>query len=274
MTRKRTVYFLSDRTGITAETLGKSLLTQFDMFDFKQRTLPFIDTSEKAHATVEKINQVAQDSGQRPIIFSTTVSDEIRGILRTSDALFLDFFDTFIGPIETELDTRSSHTSGRAHGVSNMDVYESRIAAMNFALKHDDGLGVRNYDQADVILIAPSRCGKTPTCLYLAMQYGIFAANCPLTEDDMERGKMPGFLLEYREKLFGLVIDAERLAQVRGERRPGSRYASLAQCAYELRQARQLYRQYTVPYTETTSFSIEEIATMVLQEKGLSRRLA
>ncbi len=272
MTEKRLVYFLSDRTGITAETLGHSLLTQFDAFEFQHSTVPFIDSVEKARETVETINRAAEDSNQRPIIFSTTVSDEIRHILSTSQALFLDFFDTFIGPIEGELSTPSSHASGRAHGMANRDTYQSRIDAMNYALNHDDGLTVRGYDRAEVILVAPSRCGKTPTCLYLAMQYGIYAANYPLTEDEMERKKLPDFLMEHKDKLYGLVIQAERLSQVRGERRPGSRYASLMQCSYELRQARQFYQRFHIPFTETTSVSIEEIATMIIQEKRIGRR--
>lgn len=272
MTQKRTVFFLSDRTGITAETLGHSLLTQFEAFDFRHSTIPFINSVEKARATVESINQAAEESGQRPIIFSTTVSDEIRDILRSSNALFLDFFDTFIGPIEAELQARSSHASGRAHGMANRDTYQSRIDAMNYALNHDDGLTTRSYDRAEVILIAPSRCGKTPTCLYLAMQYGIYAANYPLTEDDLDRRHLPEFLQPHKAKLYGLIIDAERLSQVRGERRPGSRYASLAQCSYELRQARQVYERFQIPFTETTSISIEEIATLVMQEKRIGRR--
>lgn len=272
MTQKRTVFFLSDRTGITAETLGHSLLTQFENFDFRQRTVPFINSVDKARHTVDLINQAAKDSGQRPIIFSTTVSDEIRDVLRRSEALFLDFFDTFIGPMEAELQTRSSHASGRAHGMADRDIYQSRIDAMNYALNHDDGITVRSYDQADVILIAPSRCGKTPTCLYLAMQYGIYAANYPLADEDLDRLRLPEFLNTRKSKLYGLVIDAERLSQVRGERRSGSRYASLMQCSYELRQARQLYTRLNVPFTDTTSISIEEIATLVMQEKHLNRR--
>lgn len=272
MTEKRTVMFLSDRTGITAETLGHSLLTQFDSFEFTQRTVPFINSVEKARATVESIDRAARDSGRRPIIFSTTVSDEIRDILRTGNGLFLDFFDTFIDPIERELEVKSSHTAGRAHGMDNRPQYESRIEAINYALSHDDGVSTKSYEHADVILIAPSRCGKTPTCLYMALQHGVRAANYPLTEDDLENTHLPDVLIPFRKKLYGLTIEAERLQQIRNERRPGSRYASLAQCAYELRQAQQLYRRDRVPCIDTTNVSVEEIATLIMDEKGVQRR--
>lgn len=272
MTDKRTVLFLSDRTGITAETLGHSLLTQFDSFEFALRTMPFVNTAEKAKATVDVINQSARDSGQRPIIFSTTVSDEIRAILRESDGLFLDLFDTFIGPIEQELGVASSHTEGRAHGMANLSMYEARIDAMNYALNHDDGVSIKSYEHADVILIAPSRCGKTPTSLYMALQHGVRAANYPLTEDDLDHTRLPTFLVPFQRKLHGLTIDAERLHQLRNKRRPGSRYAELAQCAYELRQAQQLYQREGIPFIDSTKVSVEEMATLIMHEKGIARR--
>jgi regulator of PEP synthase PpsR (kinase-PPPase family) len=269
---KRPVFFISDRTGITAETLGHTLLTQFDDSEFKQMTLPFINSVDKARTTVEYVNHAAKTSGTRPIIFSTTVSDEIREILRQGNALFLDLFDTFIGPIEGELNVKSSHTVGRAHGLPDEGAYRTRIDAMNFALHHDDGATVKEYDRAEIIIIAPSRCGKTPTCIYVAMQHGVFAANYPLTEEDLEKSRLPEFLMPYQSKLYGLTSDAERLHQVRNERRPGSRYASLQQCSYELRQAEQLYARCNIPFVNTSNMSIEEIATLIMMEKKIERR--
>lgn len=269
---KRTVFFLSDRTGITAENLGHSLLTQFNLADFKQMTLPFINSVDKASATVDYVNMAAKESGKRPIIFSTTVNDEIRAILRGSDGLFLDLFDTFIGQIESELQQKSTHVEGAAHGVADSEAYRSRIDAMHFALQYDDGASTREYDKADVILIAPSRCGKTPTCVYLAMQHGLFAANYPLTEEDLENRRLPKPLQGYSDKLYGLISDPGRLHQVRNERRPGSKYASLAQTNYEIRQAEQLYRANNIGFVDSTHRSIEEMATMIMQDKGLRRQ--
>lgn len=270
MTAPRPVFFLSDGTGITAETIGSTLLTQFEGMEFRKTTLPFINTPERARTTVEYINHVASQ-GSRPIIISTTVNDEVRAILRKSKSLFLDVFDTYIHTIEEELGQLSTHAQGRAHGLADSRKYNARIAAMNFAMEHDDGQSVRDLTRAEVILIAPSRCGKTPTMLYMALQFGIFATNFPLTEDDLEALKLPKSLEAYAERCFGLTSDAERLQQVRTERRPGSRYASLAQCAYELRQAESLYRRFNIPFINSANMSIEEIASVVMQEKGLRR---
>lgn len=269
---KRAVFFLSDRTGITAETLGATLLTQFDESEFKQSTLPFVNSAEKAHATVEYISHTATATGKRPIVFSTTVSDEVREILRGSDALFMDLFDLCLPSLEQELKVKSTHREGAAHGITDEDSYRGRIDAMNYALKHDDGLSTEGYGDAGVILIAPSRCGKTPACLYMAMQHGVCAANYPLTEEDLEQQRLPEVLRPYPQKLFGLSIDSERLHNIRSERRRGSQYASLPQVSYELRQAEALYKRHNIPFANTTNISIEEIAAMIMQEKDLRRR--
>jgi regulator of PEP synthase PpsR (kinase-PPPase family) len=271
MTQQRHVFFISDGTGITAETLGNTLLTQFEGQEFQKLTLPFVTTAEKARMTVDYINHVADSSSQRPIVFSTTVADEVRATLREARALFLDLFDTFIGAIESELEVKSAHARGRAHGLRNQGAYDTRIDAMNFAMEHDDGQSVRSLDRADVVLIAPSRCGKTPTTLYLALQHSIYATNFPLTEEDLEAQRLPKSLQGLDTKLFGLTSSAERLAQVRGERRPGSKYASLAQCGYELRQTEQLFRKLRIPFVNSANMSIEEIAATIIQEKGLKR---
>jgi [pyruvate, water dikinase]-phosphate phosphotransferase / [pyruvate, water dikinase] kinase len=272
MTRQRMVFFVSDRTGITAETLGNTLLTQFDGVEFRKLTLPFVNTPERARQTVDYIDSVAASADEKPLVFSTTVNDDIRSVLRSCHGLFLDLFDSYIPLIEKELGMVSTHTVGRAHGVADPDRYRSRIAAMNYAMEHDDGLSTRDLSRANVILVAPSRCGKTPTCLYLALQHGIFATNFPLTEDDLEHVRLPKSLDGLEARLFGLTSDAERLAQVRSERRPGSKYASLAQCAYELRQAEQLFRKKNIPFVNSANMSVEEIATVVMQEKQLRRQ--
>lgn len=265
------VFFVSDRTGITAETLGNGLLTQFDQFHFRRQTLPFVNSTEKAETTVQYINHVAKDSGRRPLIFSTTVTDEVRAILRRADAIFFDLFETFIPALEKALDTQSTHEAGRAHGLSDAGRYRIRMDAINFALEHDDGGSTRKLVQADLIIIAPSRCGKTPTSLYLAMQHGLYATNYPLIEEDLEALRLPKVLQPYESKLFGLTSDPERLAQVRSERRPGSPYASVTQCAYELRQAEGLYKRRGIPFVNSANMSVEEIASVAMQEKNLRR---
>lgn len=269
---KRTVFFVSDQTGVTAETMGHSLLTQFDGRGFRPITLPFISTVDKAEEAVTRIDSAAREDGVRPIVFSTLVNDEIRAVVMRANCLYLDFFEAFLGPMEQELGQTSSHALGRAHGVTDLAAYTARINATNFALANDDGSQNREYDTADVILIGVSRTGKTPTCVYLALQYGVYAANYPLVEDDLEARRLPPPIAPFREKLFGLTIRPDRLQQIRQERRPDSRYASITQCTYEVRAAEQLFDRYGVPYLDTTDTSIEEIASRVLERKSILRR--
>lgn len=269
---QRAVFFVSDRTGITAETLGATLLTQFDERLFRKSTLPFVNSADKARSALEYIEHTGRTLGTRPIVFSTTVSDDVREVLRAGNVEFLDLFDTFVPQLEAALEAKSSHQMGRAHGIADQAVYESRIEAMNYALAHDDGVGERGYERAEVILVAPSRCGKTPVCIYMAMQHGIFAANYPLTEDEFEARELPAALVPHRDKLYGLYIAADRLHQIRSERRRGSQYAAMGQVSYELRQAEQLYKRHRIPFAETTNRSIEEVAAVIMQERGLRRR--
>jgi [pyruvate, water dikinase]-phosphate phosphotransferase / [pyruvate, water dikinase] kinase len=269
---RRTVFFVSDQTGVTAETMGHSLMTQFEGVEYRAVTLPFVLSVDKAREAVARINRAAVEEGQRPIVFSTLVQDELRNIVMGANGLFLDFFEAFVGPLERELDTRSTHRAGRAHGIADLAAYTTRINATNFALANDDG-GGGDYGHADVVLVGVSRVGKTPTCLYMALQYGVFAANYPLTEDDLESGKLPARLEPHRAKLYALTIRPERLQQIRSERRPESRYASRAQVQYELRAAEALFARYAIPSLETTERSIEEIASRILNTSGIERRL-
>jgi len=270
---RRTVFFVSDQTGVTAETMGHSLLTQFDGVEFRSVTLPFVSTLDKAEEAARRINLCAQTEDVRPIVFSTLVQDELREVVKRADGLFLDFFDAFLAPLEAELAVRSSHASGRAHSMADLTAYTTRINATSFALANDDGAGARDYAHADVVLIGVSRSGKTPTCLYLALQYGVFAANFPLTDDELEFGLLPAALRPHQSKLFGLTIKPERLQQIRHERRPDSRYSSAQQVQYELRAAEALFERSGVPFLDTTECSIEEIASRILDRTGIERRV-
>jgi regulator of PEP synthase PpsR (kinase-PPPase family) len=270
---KRTAFFVSDRTGITAEMLGHSLLTQFDGVRFNEITLPFVDSLEKAHDVVKQINDQGAADGTRPLVISTLARTEIAQIIGQSSALFLDCFEIFILPLEQELGIQASHAIGRTHNVSDFVNYHHRIESVNYTLSHDDGVSKRDLSDADVILVGVSRCGKTPTCLYLAMQFGISAANYPLIPEDFSSMLLPSPLRQLRGKLYGLTIRPERLQQIRTERRPGSQYATLANCEFEVREAEALMRQEGIPYLDATSKSVEELATTILHEAKLVRRI-
>ncbi len=260
----RTVFFVSDGTGITAETFGHSVLSQFEGLKVRQVRLPFIDNPEKADDAVTRINHQGLIDGRRPIVFSTLVNPEINEIVRKAQALFLDLIATFVEPLETEFGVKSTHTIGRFHAVAESDRYKQRIEAIHYSMAHDDGQLHKDLELADVIFVGVSRSGKTPTSLYLAVQHGIKAANYPLIPDDFERGRLPDVLYRYKDKMFGLTISPERLAEVRHERRPGSRYASLENCRMEVNEAEAMMKREGIPWLSTTTRSIEEIATTVL----------
>lgn len=273
MTEKRTAFFVSDRTGITAEMLGHSLLTQFDGVRFEEHTVPFVDSVEKAREVVAQINEHAQREGIRPIVISTLVNTDIAAVVRSANSLFLDCFEIFISPLERELGIAASHAIGRSHSVADYVNYQHRIESVNFALSHDDGVSSRDLSESDVILVGVSRCGKTPTCLYLAMQYGVRAANYPLTPDDFNGMQLPSQIRDLRSRLYGLTIRPQRLQRIRNERRPNTKYATLANCEYEVREAEALMRKEGIPYLDTTTKSVEELATTILQEAKLVRRI-
>lgn len=269
---QRTVFYISDSTGITAETIGNSILAQFEGTRFEKHRLPFIDNVHKAENAALRIKTHYAKTGQRPIVVNTMADRMLCDIVAGSGALMLDVFAPFIGPLEEELGAKRSGAVNRSHGLVDFDKYEARIDATNYALSHDDGIDV-DYAQSDLILVGVSRSGKTPTCLYMALHYGVSAANYPLTDEDLEKLELPARLRPWKERLFGLTIDAERLAQIREQRRPGSRYATLKQCRWELEQADRLLRQAGVPCLNTTHVSIEEIASKIFDRFGIERTL-
>jgi len=267
----RTIFLVSDRTGITIETLAHTLLTQFDALHHNTVSLPFIDSMDKAAGAVKRIDRALDQDAEPPLVFSSLVDPELRRILRSSKGVFLDLFEIYLPLLEKELATSSKQAVGLAHAIDDITRYESRVEAINFTLSHDDGADTRRLQNAEVILLGVSRSGKTPTCLYLALHYGVRAANYPLTEDDMESGRLPEFLLPHRKRWYGLTITPERLYRIRQERRPESRYASMAQCQKEVEWAEKIFKRYQVPVIDTTTISIEEIAVSILHRFGLSR---
>ncbi|MBN8480101.1 MAG: kinase/pyrophosphorylase [Xanthomonadales bacterium] len=269
---RRTVFYISDGTGITAETIGHSVLTQFEGVDFDTYRIPFVDSEDKASQAAVRIKTAYATSGVRPIVVNTIMDRALGDIVATGGALMLDVFAPFLAPLEDELGTARSPRVGKAHGLTNFAEYEARINATNYALTHDDGIDVI-YDDAEVILVGVSRVGKTPTCLYMALHYGVKAANYPLTEEDLANLELPKRLVPHRNKLYGLSIDAQRLAQVREARRPGSRYAKLEQCRRELDQADKLFRREGIPVQSTTHTSIEEIASKILAQLGIEKHM-
>jgi regulator of PEP synthase PpsR (kinase-PPPase family) len=270
---KRSVFFVSDGTAITAETLGHSLLAQFPHVDFDIHIIPYISSEEAATNVVAEINLRAQQDGQKPLVFDTLVDPYVRDIINTANAINLDVFEGLISKLSEELGTPPTTLVGQTHAVTDSESYKARIDAVHFALDNDDGARTRHYDKADLILIGVSRSGKTPTSIYLSLQFGIRVANYPLTEEDLDDNRLPAVLRAHKQKLFGLMIDAERLVAIRSERKANSRYASFSQCQMELRAIEGIYISEGIKYLNVSEMSIEEISTRVLQMTGLKRRI-
>ena len=268
----RPVFYVSDGTGITAETIGHSLLTQFSDCTFSTHRIPFVDSVERAHEVAERIRAAGEAQSVRPIVINSSVDPDISAAIAESGALMLDVFAPFIAPLEAELGEKRLPRVGQAHGMVDFDTYHRRINAMNYSLTHDDGMAF-DYEEADVILVGVSRAGKTPTCVYLALHYGVKAANYPLTDGDLESDRLPPRLKQWRRKLFGLTIDPERLQQIRQERRPNSRYAQLDTCKREVSQAEAMLRREGIEMLSTTHASIEEISSRVLEHLGINREM-
>ncbi len=266
----RQVFFLSNGTAITAETLGMSLLAQFPDHPFQTHTVPFVDTLEKAQAVAEEINACLGATGQLPIVICTTGDDDLIKIIHQCKALVIDPFGDILPRLEKAL-AAQHHQPGESHRTANPSLYESRIDAIDYAMQHDDGGKMQNYDEADIILVGVSRSGKTPSCLYLALQFGIKAANYPITEEDMDSDRLPVPIAPYKERLYGLTTDLQRLINIRQERRPNSRYASSDQCRFELRAVEEMYQQHRIPYINTSRMSVEEISARIIRDNGLHR---
>jgi regulator of PEP synthase PpsR (kinase-PPPase family) len=271
--QQRTVFFVSDGTGLTAEAQGHTLLTQFPDIAFRRVTLPFVNSPLRADEALAKIAEADRADGARPIVFCTVIDEAVRERLKQTHALVFDLFESYISPMEEVLGTQASRVVGRSHGQVDTESYRLRIDAVNYAVANDDGVSTRHYDEADVVLIGVSRSGKTPLSLYLAMQYGVYAANYPLAEHDLDDLHLPAALEKYRSRLFGLLIDPLRLQQIRHQRRPNSPYSSVQQCQYEVRQVAALYRKERIAFIDSTTRSIEEMASELLQVMGLPRRL-
>lgn len=267
----RTVFFVSDGTGLTAEMLGHSLLSQFSGVEFRRVTLPFINSPERALEAQKIIQEQGEQDGQRPIVFCTLVDPVVKPYFRDTKALILDPCDAFVNRLESELGQAASQRVGAAHAIEDLRAYMRRIAAVNFAMAHDDGVLPRDLAEAELILVGVSRSGKTPTCLYLALHFGIKIANYPLTPEDFGSPGLPKLLAPWKNKLFGLTIDPERLTQIRGERTPNSRYAAAENCRFEVEEAEAMMRRCNIPFLNTTRLSIEELATTILHKTGLKR---
>ena len=269
---RRSVFYVSDRTGKTAESIGESLLSQFDSIEFNDKTFPFVTNENKAKRTAECIEEEEKRTGQPPLVFSTLVNSELEAIIGQTNACVISLFNAFIEPLEASLGVESSHTMGKAHEEYSDKDYKKRIDAIDFTIQSDDGIATTKYGKADVILLGVSRTAKTPTCLYLALNFSLKAANYPLTDDDLGKDELPDFLMPHIDKIIGLTIRADQLSKIREQRRPKSEYASLKKCQQEIKRAEEIMANTDLCVIDSSAMSIEEIAVNVVKEKRLLRK--
>ena len=267
----RKVFYVSDGTAITAEILGHAVLSQFPI-EFEQITIPFVENTEKADEVMRQINSVAEQDNEPPLVFHSIVDQEIRAIIGNSQGISYDFLNTFVAPLQQQLGVNPEPRVHRTHGIQN-EAYSSRIDAVNYAMDNDDGISLKHIEKAEIILVGVSRCGKTPTSLYLAMQFGIPTMNYPFIAEDMDDLRLKAELKANKHKIFGLTIDPFRLHEIRSKRRANSQYASLRQCRMEVKEVEMLFRRERIPFIDTTNHSVEEITAKILAESGLKRQM-
>lgn len=271
--QRRDVFYVSDGTAITCETLGHVVLGQFAVQP-NEKTFPFVESDEKLSELLKQIQRSYQLHGVKPLVFFSMVIPEMRTRLLQAPAHFYDVLESIVQRVSQDIEMEPAPKLQRSRSVGkDSDTYFDRIAAIEYTLAHDDGVSLKDLDRADIILLGVSRSGKTPTSLYMAMQFGLRVVNYPFIAEDMHAMRLLPEFEFHRHKLFGLTINAERLTEIRENRLAGSEYASNQQCQQELAIVEALFRREAIPYINTSSLSVEEISTRILERTGLKRRL-
>ncbi|KAB2113205.1 posphoenolpyruvate synthetase regulatory kinase/phosphorylase PpsR [Vibrio alginolyticus] len=271
--QSRDVFYVSDGTAITCETLGHVVLGQFPFIP-NEKTFPFVESQDKATDVVKEIETSYQRNGVKPLVFFSIVVPKVREMLLEAPAYSYDVLESIVQKVQDDIQMAPKPKLQRSRSVGkDSDTYFDRIAAIEYTLAHDDGITLKGLEQADIILLGVSRSGKTPTSLYMAMQFGLRVVNYPFIAEDVKMMRLlPEFEI-HRHKLFGLTIDPERLTEIRENRLSGSDYASTEQCKLELDTVEALFRREAIPYINTSSLSVEEITTRILEKAGMKRRL-
>lgn len=271
--QSRDVFYVSDGTAITCETLGHVVLGQFPFIP-NEKTFPFVESQDKVADVVKEIETSYQRNGVKPLVFFSIVVPDVREMLLEAPAYSYDVLESIVQKVQDDIQMAPKPKLQRSRSVGkDSDTYFDRIAAIEYTLAHDDGITLKGLEQADIILLGVSRSGKTPTSLYMAMQFGLRVVNYPFIAEDVKMMRLlPDFEI-HRHKLFGLTIDPERLTEIRENRLSGSDYASTEQCKLELDTVEALFRREAIPYINTSSLSVEEITTRILEKAGMKRRL-
>ena len=269
MWNSKDIYYVSDSTGILSTNLGQSLLCQFPEIHFHEEQFPFIRSVKEARATLKYI--LKNSGGRSPIIFSTIMLPEVLKVFDTPEVELFDMYVAFLDRLERSLEVQPLRLPGFYRHTDNVSI-SKRVEAIHYTLEHDDGTKIDELDDADVILVGVSRSGKTPASVYLATQMGLKAANFPLTIEFLTQYSLPEAIKRNIKRTVGLTTSPEMLRKVREKRYAASNYAKLVTCLEELDQAKNIFLKNKIPVVNTEGKSIEETATQIMQEIGLSRK--
>lgn len=257
------VHLVSDSTGETVSSVARACLVQYEGIFVQEHVWSLV----RSPAQMEKVMQaVERDRG--PVLY-TLVDPELRDVVRDHCRRLqlpcVGVLDQAMSVLAVHFHSKSEQWPGRQHQLD--EGYFDRIDAMHYTLAHDDGQSTHDLDDADVILVGPSRTSKTPTCVYLANR-GVRAANVPL----VPHVPPPPELEEARRPLVvGLITDPERLVQIRVNRlrlmqqETETDYTDMDTVQGEIQDARRLYARRKWATIDVTRRSIEETAAAILQ---------
>ena len=257
------IYLVSDSTGDTVDHVAKACLVQFGEFEAIEHIWTMVRSAEQ----VKRITRALK--AKPGFVLYTIVNRNNRVLLqegcRALHIPCISVIDPIVDALSSYLGAESIGRPGGQH-VLDAD-YFSRIAAMQFALSHDDGQSVQNIEEADIVLLGVSRTSKTPTSIYLANR-GIKTANIPIVPGC----PLPETLFNLKMPLvIGLTKDARRLVEIRRQRLKlldhddNSEYVDFEAVSKEITEARKLFTKHNWPVINVSRKSIEETAATVLQ---------
>ncbi len=262
-TSKPIVYIVSDSIGETAEFVVKAVASQYNSGHVELRRVPFVENKNQ----ISKIVQEASRS--EAIIAYTLVVPELREAMKEEAArsgiFTADILGSLMSAFSRITNKEPSFEPGRVRRLD--EDYFRRVAAVEFAVKHDDGKDPRGLLDAEIILIGISRTSKTPLSMYLAHQR-IKAANLPLVPEV----ELPEELFWVDPaKIIGLVIDPNQLRQIRTERlnslglNDDADYVAVERIEKELAYARRVMKKIGCTVFDVSNKAVEEVANRVIQ---------
>ena len=255
------LHVVSDSTGETAAKLAEAVEAQFPGQVFEVIRHPRINDVDDVQLAA------ARARGRRAVLLFTLVEPELREAMRAACKRYRVHYCDLLGhPIQSVAAVSGAAATPTPGARPVLDSnYFKRMAAIEFAVRFDDGVGAHALRDADIVLVGVSRSSKTPLSIYLGY-LGYKTANVPIVkgiEPPQELWEVDG------SRVVGLTIDADALAEIRGARkralRGGGRYAELDEIYEELEYAESVHRRLRCPVIEVSNLAIEETARRIVR---------